>query len=177
MTTTTRPVYAPGTCVAVHLSDAPTFTCRVLDSEDGRFGRVYRVENLSRRGRVEHFDARDIVGPAADPAEVALASDPAPFGTPEYQARIDEIVASDLDAATLGRLTYELRSTSVAVVSLTAEPTPLWGVIASVEEEAREDTATLVADAEGGCEYSRWCLAEPLVAGGWTVAKIRRHLG
>lgn len=173
MTTTARPVHASGTCVAVHLDDAPTFTCRVISTDTDRWGRSYTMLDL-RRGTVVTWRDYHIVGLAADPELVALASDPAPFGSAEYGAQIDEIAASDLDAATLGRLAYELRTTSVAIVSLTAESKPLWDVIACVEEEAREYTAGLVAD---GGAHARWELAEPLVHGGWTLAKIRRHLG
>src|SRR6188474_910424 len=138
MSATTRPVYTPGTCVAVHLDDAPTFTCRVISTDTDRWGRSYTMRDL-RRGTVVTWRDYHIVGLAADPELVALASDPAPFGSDAYRTQIDEIVASDLDGATLGRLTYELRTTSVAVVSLTAESANLWqAVIAEDEQEARE---------------------------------------
>lgn len=174
-------VYKARSFVVLHLSDAPAFICQVVSSKetpDGR--RSYRLRHVThaRRG-IEWFDQRYIVGPMADPRKVAEASDAPRHGSPEFHTLVDEIVDSGFPLDKLVSWVMTGKTTSVAIVALGEKSEPIWkGVISGGKAEARKYVDSLLDDASHGdahdVRYARWSLAEALVMGGWTKAKLDR---
>lgn len=183
MTEYTRPVFPRRSFVAVHMSDAPTWTVQVISHRETRFGRVYKVRNITGRrpGKVEELDEQYLTNRVPDPRKVAAATNPPAHNSAEFHALTEEIAASALPIENLARWVMNGKTTSVAIVAGTAVAEPIWaGTISTYKPSAREYTDMMLVDAREaaandhpeGVHYVRWCFAEALVMAGWTLAKL-----
>lgn len=185
MTKYSRPAFSRRSFVAVHMSDAPTWTVQVISHRETRFGKVYKVRNVTGRrpGTIEELDERYLTNRVPDPRKVAAATNPPVHGSPEFQALTEEIAAGDLPTEKLARWIMNGKTTSIAIVAGTAVATPIWaGHISSYRPSAREYMDEMLNEAREcvandyaeGVHYVRWCFAEALVMAGWTATTLAK---